>query len=133
MQTDLITDSELGQATEALIKKEIFKYTSKMGLLKNIITRRHIQGLPEINDTESAGNFKKVTKEDVREMARKYIHWENMMMIILGDKENFDRPLEEFGKVEEINIQDLKDKELIDEKKANEAIKKQNLKKGEIF
>ena len=49
-------------------------------------------------------NIAKVTAEDVQTVAQKYLHPDALTIVTVGNQENFDRPLSEFGDVNEIEI-----------------------------
>ena len=50
-------------------------------------------------------NIAKVTAEDVQAVAQKYLHPDALTIVTVGNKANFDRPLDEFGAVNEIEIE----------------------------
>jgi hypothetical protein len=49
-------------------------------------------------------NIAKVTAEDVQAVAQKYLHPDALTIVTVGNKANFDRSLDEFGMVNEIEI-----------------------------
>ena len=50
-------------------------------------------------------NIAKVTAADVQAVAQKYLHPDALTIVTVGNKTNFDRPLDEFGEVNEIEIE----------------------------
>ena len=50
-------------------------------------------------------NIAKVTAEDVQAVAQKYLHPDALTIVTVGNKDSFDRPLAEFGEVNEIEIE----------------------------
>jgi len=50
-------------------------------------------------------NVQSVTHEDVQRVARKYLHPDEIKILVIGDKEKFDKPLDSFGKVNVIELQ----------------------------
>ena len=50
-------------------------------------------------------NIGKVTAADVQAVAQKYLHPDALTIVTVGNKANFDRPLDEFGEVTEIEIE----------------------------
>jgi hypothetical protein len=46
----------------------------------------------------------KVTKEDVLRVAKTHLHPEQLHILVVGKKEDFDEPLSVLGKVNEIDI-----------------------------
>ena len=50
-------------------------------------------------------NIAKVTAADVQAVAQKYLHPDALTIVTVGNKANFDRSLDEFGNVNEIEIE----------------------------
>jgi predicted Zn-dependent peptidase len=112
MQKELVTDEEIERAKNSLINISVFKYQSKMAIISGQIVREEIMNRPKFDESERLEKIRLVTKEDLLKMAKKYIRPDKLMMVIVGDKKRFDQPLEELGVVEEINLEDLKRKDL---------------------
>ncbi len=53
-------------------------------------------------------NIARVTKEDVLRVAKKYLHPDGMILVVVGDEKKFDKPLASFGKVQEIKLENGK-------------------------
>jgi len=125
MQTELITDEELERIKDSQIYKSVFTHTFPLNIVASQIVRK-IQGRPQFDENERMAKIMEVTKEDVLEVAKKYINLDDLMMVIVGNKELFDKPLEEFGEVVEIDLEKLKEEDLADKKDEKE---KRSLKK----
>ena len=48
--------------------------------------------------------IEKVTKEDVARVAAKYIHREQMAVLVVGNKSDFDKPLDSLGPVTKLDV-----------------------------
>ena len=70
-----------------------------------------LMGYPEDYLEKYIGNIKNVTKEGVLEAAKNYLEPGRMMIVVCGDKKRFDKPLDSFGPVEEIDLKSIIDKE----------------------
>lgn len=110
MQADLIKDDEMEEAKNYMINSFIFTFESKTSILYQKIIYS-LMGYPEDYLEKYIDNIKKVTKDDVLNVAKKYMDTGRMMIVVVGDKKRFDKPLENFGKIEEINLQSIIDKE----------------------
>jgi len=110
MQADLIKDDEMEEAKNYMINSFIFTFESKTSILSQKIYLS-LMGYPEDYLEKYIDNIKKVTKAEVLDIAKKFMNTGRMMIVVVGDKKRFDKPLENFGTVEEINLQSIIDKE----------------------
>ncbi|MDD5285478.1 MAG: pitrilysin family protein [Desulfuromonadaceae bacterium] len=98
-----VTDQELSAAREYLINSFMFGFTTPA----SIVTQRarleyydYPDGYLELYRDRIA----KVTKTDVLNAARKYLHPEAFKLVVIGDAAKFDKPLSSFGKVRELDL-----------------------------
>jgi hypothetical protein len=49
-------------------------------------------------------NIEKVTREDVARVARQYVHPDKLKMLVVGRAAEFDKPVDSFGKVVQLDI-----------------------------
>ena len=126
MQTELITDEELERTKDSRIYGSVFQYNNPLNIVAGQVLRK-IQGRPPFDDSKRLEKIRAVTKEDVLALAKKYIHLDKLMFVIVGDKKKFDKPLEEFGEVVELSLEELKKKDLAENGKKEET--KQTIKK----
>jgi predicted Zn-dependent peptidase len=47
-----------------------------------------------------------VNLEDVNKVAKRYLHPDRMLLVVVGNSENFDGPLTQWGPVEEISLEE---------------------------
>ena len=59
-------------------------------------------GYPDRYLEDYRANIAKVTQADVLRVARRYLHPEKLIKVVVGDAAGFDRPLSAFGAVREI-------------------------------
>jgi predicted Zn-dependent peptidase len=62
-------------------------------------------GLPSDYLDTYQENIRKITMEDVKRVARTYLQPENNILLVLGDDKSFEQPLNQFGFVNEVNIE----------------------------
>lgn len=110
MQANLIRDDEMEEAKNSMINSFVFRFESKLSILSQKIILS-LMGYPEDYLEKYIENIKRVSKEYVIEAAKKYMEPGRMIIVIVGDKKRFDKPLENFGPVEEINLQTIIERE----------------------
>jgi zinc protease len=103
LQDEGITDDELSLAKENYLNSFVFSFDSTGEVVNRLMTYEYF-GYP----SDFLQNFRKkvesVTREQIAEVARGYIHRDDLIMLVIGDKGRFDRPLSSFGKVARIDI-----------------------------
>lgn len=103
MQKEAITERELQGAKEFISNSFMFGFTNPATIV-NQRARLEFYGYPADYLEKYRDNVAKVTKEDVLAAARKYLQPEAFKLVVIGDGEKFDKPLETFGKVTEIEF-----------------------------
>lgn len=86
-----IKDDELNFAKNAMAQADALKYESpfqKLGFVKRILD----YNLPKDYVKQQADILKSITKDDINARAKKYLPYNNMAILIVGDKaSNFDK------------------------------------------
>jgi len=96
-------DDEMQRATESILNSFVFNYTSVGQILGQQMTYAYY-GMPADFLEKYRSNIEKVTGADVARVAKKYIHPDQMALLVVGKAEDFDRPVASFGEVNEIDI-----------------------------
>jgi zinc protease len=94
---------EVQKAKDAILNSFIFEFDSKEKVLAERM-RYEFYGYPLDTLERYREGIEKVTPADVDRVARKYIHPENMAVLVVGNPKDFDRSLSTFGKVTPIDI-----------------------------
>ncbi len=104
-QTECVSEEELNSGKQPYLNKFVFNFDSKEKIVNRMLTY-DLFGLPYDFLQKQKEAVEKTTAEDVKAMANKYLKPDKMRIIICGDKELFDEPLENLdnGKVEQIDI-----------------------------
>lgn len=102
-----VTDQELSLAKEFMINSFIFGFT-KPDAVVNQQARLEFFGYPSGYLEQYRDNIARVTREDVLRVARKYLHPDRMVLMVVGNDRKFDKPLATFGAVREIKLENGK-------------------------
>ncbi len=109
-----VSDDELSRAKEGYLNGYAFEYDSTAKIVNRLATYE-FYGYPFDFNVRLRNAVEKVTKDDVLRVAKKYLHPEALTILAIGRQEQFDKPLETFGKVTTIDI-------TIPEPKSKEAV-----------
>ena len=98
-----VTDSELNAAREYMINSFMFGFTTPA----SIVTQRarlEYYGYPDGYLEQYRNNIAKVTKADILNAARKYLHPDAFKLVVVGDAAKFDQQLSTQGSVRELDL-----------------------------
>ena len=98
-----VPKDELQRTKDSLINSFVFGFESSAQIAFQQMMLAYRGFNPDFLETFT-DNIAKVTAEDVQTVAQKYLHPDALTIVTVGNKENFDRPLDEFGEVNEIEI-----------------------------
>ena len=99
-----VSDEELAKAKDEYLNSYVFNFDSKAKVVNRLMTYDFF-GYP-LNFTEKVKKgVEKVTKKDVRRVARKYLRPDKVQILVVGKKDDFDKPLSTLG---EVNVIDIK-------------------------
>ncbi|MBI4161028.1 MAG: insulinase family protein [Acidobacteria bacterium] len=98
-----ITDAELATAKESFLNSFAFQFDSPGEVLGRLMTYEYY-GYPADFLQKFRAGVEAVTTAGVLEVARKHIHPEDLIVLVIGDASRFDRPLTDLGQVARIDI-----------------------------
>ncbi|MGP0019747.1 MAG: M16 family metallopeptidase [Candidatus Sulfotelmatobacter sp.] len=98
-----ITDTEIQHAKDAILNAFIFRLDSPDKILGERMTYEYYGYPPDWLDKYQA-EIKKVTASDVNRVATKYLHKDQLAVLVVGNTKDFDKPLSSLGAVKEIDI-----------------------------
>jgi zinc protease len=98
-----ITDDELQRAKDGILNAFIFRLDSPDKILAERIVYEYYGYPPDWLDKYQA-EIKKVTAPDVNRVAAKYLHKDQLAVLVVGNSKEFDKPLPSLGPVKEIDI-----------------------------
>lgn len=99
-----ITQEELDMAKESIVNSFVFNYTTP----DQIVAARallELNGFPPDQLKKDVEAYKAVTLADCKRVAAKYLDPINNVIVITGNKDTFDKPLDTFGPVTEVPME----------------------------
>ena len=103
LQTKPITDEELSLAKEAILNSYIFTMDSRAKVLQQRVNLE-FYGYPATWYDQYVSGIEKVTRADVERVAKKYVHSDQMSLLVVGKDKDFDAPLASVGTVSKIDV-----------------------------
>src|SRR5438309_5122533 len=98
-----ITEDEIQRAKDAILNAFIFRLDSPDKILSERMTYEYYGYPPDWLDKYQA-EVKKVTAADVKRVAGKYLHKDQLAVLVVGNTKEFDKPLSSLGSVKQIDI-----------------------------
>jgi zinc protease len=98
-----ITDEEIQHAKDSILNTFIFRLDSPDKVLAERMTYE-FYGYPADWLDQYSAEVKKVTAADVNRVATKYLHRDQLAVLVVGNTKEFDKPLSSLGPVKEIDI-----------------------------
>jgi zinc protease len=98
-----IGDDEIQRAKDAILNAFIFRLDSPDKILAERMVYEFYQYPPDWLDKYQA-EIKKVTAADANRVAARYVHRDQLAVLVVGNAKEFDKPLSSLGSVKEIDI-----------------------------
>jgi len=98
-----ITEEEIKQAKDAILNAFIFRLDSPDKVLAERMTYE-FYGYPADWLDQYPGEIQKVNAAEVNRIAAKYVHRDQLAVLVVGNTKEFDKPLSSLGPVKEIDI-----------------------------
>jgi zinc protease len=98
-----ITEEEIKHAKDAILNAFIFRLDSPDKVLSERLTYEYY-GYPADWLDKFPAEIQKVTAADVNRVAAKYVHRDQLAVLVVGNTKEFDKPLSSLGAVKEIDI-----------------------------
>ena len=104
LRDEPVPEAELQRTKDSLINSFVFGFESSSQIAFQQMMLDYRGYAPGFLETFT-DNIAKVTAADVQAVAQKYLDPDALTIVTVGNKANFDRALDEFGKVNEIEIE----------------------------
>src|SRR5947209_596161 len=98
-----ITDDEVQRAKDAILNAFVFRLDSPDKILGERMVYEYYGYPPDWLDKYQA-EIKKVTAAEVNAVAAKYLHKDQLAVLVVGNTKEFEKPLSSLGPVKEVNI-----------------------------
>lgn len=103
LQEEAITEEELQDTKDQFLNSLVFRNTSFEQILSRRISNEY-RGLPESAFDDFVEGVRATTIEDVRNMAREYLHPDSLRILVVGNEEEIGDQLQKYGEVNKIDI-----------------------------
>ncbi|MDH4196881.1 MAG: insulinase family protein [Candidatus Aminicenantes bacterium] len=110
LQTNLVSDEEIETAKNSIINSFVFRFEQKNRIMSGAMLLK-LRGYADTYYDTYIDNIRKVTKQDVLEVAKKYMDPAKMIILVVGDEKKFEKPLSSLGTVKPIDLKALMEAE----------------------
>lgn len=98
-----VTDEELQRAKDSYLNSFVFNFDSKSKVVRRLMTYAYFDYPLDFIDRLKE-SIEKVTKDDILRVAKSHLHPDELQILVVGNKNDFDEPLSTLGNVNEIDI-----------------------------
>jgi zinc protease len=105
MRAEGPTEEELRKAVDSFLNSEAFNYESKEHVVHRLV-RLRFEGRPLDSLERDMEAYARLTLADIKRVAHEYLQPDKLTVLVVGDAEQFDRPLSEFGQVNVIKLEE---------------------------
>ena len=103
LATRPFTDEEIKRAKDSILNSFIFNFDTPDKVLRERMGYE-FYGYPQDFLERFRAGIDKVTKADVERVAKKYVHKDQLAVLVVGNDSEFDKPLSSLGPVTPIDI-----------------------------
>ncbi len=97
------TEEEFEKAKQAYVNSYVWKFEDSDEILSRLVYLKW-RGLPLNSPQRDLAAYQALTLEEVKAAAHDLLHPDQLITVVVGIKEKMDRPLEDFGEVQEIKL-----------------------------
>jgi zinc protease len=103
LKTNPITDDEIKLAKDSILNSFVFNYDTPEKVLRERMAYEFYGYPPDFLERFRSG-IEKVTKEEVAQVAPKYLHKDQLAVLVVGNPEGFAKPLSTLGPVTNLDL-----------------------------
>lgn len=105
MKEEEVSDYELNSAKDSYINRFVFRFTDPSSIVAQLMNLEY-DGMPRDFYETYLDEVRAVNKSDVLRVAKEYLDVKNMTFLVVGNSEGFEAPLDEFGAIEMVELED---------------------------
>jgi len=103
IRDEKVSKEELDLAKDSFLNSFIFSFSSPGQIVARQMSLEY-DGLPADYLERFRDNVAKVTADDIQRVARRYLHPDSLITLVVGEEKRFDRPLSSLGEVRVISL-----------------------------
>ena len=103
LKTNPISDDEIKRAKDSILNSFVFNFDSPEKVLRERVSYE-FYGYPADFLERFRAGIEKVQKADVERVVAKYLHKDQLKVLVVGNTSEFDKPLADLGPVTNIDI-----------------------------
>lgn len=103
LKTQPVSAEELSKAKDAILNSFVFRFDTKEKVLREQMAYE-FYGYPADFLGKYQAGIKKVTREDIGRVIERYVHKDQLAVLVVGKAAEFDKPLTSFGPVTTLDI-----------------------------
>jgi zinc protease len=103
LNTNPITDAEISRSKDSILNAFVFNFDSPDKVLHERMAYEYYGYPADFLERYRAG-IEKVTAADVARVAAKYLHKDQLAVLVVGNTAEFDKPLSSLGSVADVDI-----------------------------
>jgi hypothetical protein len=98
-----VSDEEIQRAKDQFLNSYVFQFDSRAKIIRRMLTLAY-HGYPLDFNEKLFKRIETVTKADILGAAQKHLRPDQVQILVVGKKEDFDKPLGELGPVNVVDI-----------------------------
>lgn len=103
LKTNPITDAEIARARDSILNAFVFNFDAPDKVLRERMSYEYYGYPADFLERYRAG-IEKVTAADVARVVTKYLHKDQLAVLVVGNVADFDKPLSSLGAVKDVDI-----------------------------
>jgi len=103
LQSKPVDDQELSRAKDTILNNFVFNFDTPGKVLRERVSYEYYGYPPDFLERYRAG-IEKVTTADVARVASKYLHKDQLAVLVTGNAAQFDKPISSLGPVTDVDV-----------------------------